>query len=256
MGERFYTMPIAHRGLHDGNVNVIENSMQAFKLAIEKGFNIETDVRLLTDGKLAIFHDSNMKRVTGKRVKIQKLSSKDLEKPEYFLPNGEKVPLFEDLLELVDGKVDILCEIKAGRPTDFALEKMLYSQIKGKPWVTIQSFNPYSVHWFTENAPEVRRGILGEKAKNFPLRILYKLVNPYWVLCVVRPDFLAYHIDFLPSKRIEIAVKGFNLKLLSWTIKNDEFYTRAEENNCDNIIFERLDIDAAPYKEQFPRHKD
>ena len=47
--------PIAHRGLHDANRP--ENSFAAFQAAIEKGYAIETDVRISKDHRLIIFHD-------------------------------------------------------------------------------------------------------------------------------------------------------------------------------------------------------
>ena len=54
----------AHRGLHDPSKP--ENSMAAFRAALEKGYGIELDVHLLKDGTLAILHDSDLKRVTGR----------------------------------------------------------------------------------------------------------------------------------------------------------------------------------------------
>ena len=47
--------PIAHRGLHDREKP--ENSLPAFRAAVEHGFPIETDIHLLKDGNLVVFHD-------------------------------------------------------------------------------------------------------------------------------------------------------------------------------------------------------
>ena len=61
----------AHRGLH-GN-GVCENSLTAFRLAKENGFGVELDVHLLKDGNLAVIHDSDLIRITGKSGKIEDL---------------------------------------------------------------------------------------------------------------------------------------------------------------------------------------
>jgi glycerophosphoryl diester phosphodiesterase len=55
--EWLFSRPIAHRGLHDEQNGIIENSITAFKNAADNGFNFETDLYLLKDGKIAAFHD-------------------------------------------------------------------------------------------------------------------------------------------------------------------------------------------------------
>ena len=68
----------AHRGLHDGNVNVLENSMEAFRLAVEKGYGMELDVQLTKDGKLVVHHDGSLKRVCGVDKRILDLTWDEL----------------------------------------------------------------------------------------------------------------------------------------------------------------------------------
>ena len=52
----------AHRGYHD-KPRVPENSMAAFRRAIENGFGAELDVHLMKDGRLAVIHDASLKRI-------------------------------------------------------------------------------------------------------------------------------------------------------------------------------------------------
>ena len=56
--------PIAHRGLH--NDEIPENSLTAFDRAIEAGYPIETDVRIIDDGSVIVFHDDKLARMTGR----------------------------------------------------------------------------------------------------------------------------------------------------------------------------------------------
>ena len=57
--------PIAHRGYHDLNKAVWENTLPAFGRAIERGYAIECDVHLTLDGEVVVFHDNDLKRLAG-----------------------------------------------------------------------------------------------------------------------------------------------------------------------------------------------
>ncbi|MBO7721462.1 MAG: hypothetical protein J6T01_03555 [Kiritimatiellae bacterium] len=60
--EPAYDTLIAHRG---ESVDAPENTLPAFKTAVERGFGFECDVYMSRDGKLFTFHDNNLKRTTG-----------------------------------------------------------------------------------------------------------------------------------------------------------------------------------------------
>ena len=53
----------AHRGLHDNTSMAPENTMAAFKKAVDAGYGIECDVQLTKDGIPVIFHDFTLARV-------------------------------------------------------------------------------------------------------------------------------------------------------------------------------------------------
>jgi glycerophosphoryl diester phosphodiesterase len=52
----------AHRGLHNKEMGVEENSPSAFQLAIDAGLNIEMDIRITKDQQLIVFHDGDGKK--------------------------------------------------------------------------------------------------------------------------------------------------------------------------------------------------
>ena len=60
----------AHRGFHN-KPKVPENSMTAFCHAAAHGFGIELDVHLTKDGRLAVIHDSSLKRTCGVDMDIE-----------------------------------------------------------------------------------------------------------------------------------------------------------------------------------------
>ena len=99
----------AHRGLH--REGIPENSMAAFRAALDHGFGIEFDLHLLKDGNLAVMHDSLLKRTTGAEGRIEDLTTEDLK--NYRLEGTEEtIPTFRQLLELYDGKAPLIVELK------------------------------------------------------------------------------------------------------------------------------------------------
>ena len=58
----------AHRGLHGEGAP--ENSMEAFRRALEGGYGAELDIHLLADGEVAVIHDSSLQRTAGADVRI------------------------------------------------------------------------------------------------------------------------------------------------------------------------------------------
>ena len=65
----------AHRGLHDNEHGIPENSMAAFQRAVDKGYGIELDVHLTADNQLVVFHDDTLTRMCGINKKIRICSS-------------------------------------------------------------------------------------------------------------------------------------------------------------------------------------
>lgn len=238
--------PIAHRGLHDEKAT--ENSMAAFRNAIEKNYFIETDVHLLADGAVVAFHDTSLKRLCGQDVKISTLTTEDLKSDKYLLPNGENIPLFSELLELAEGKTKLLVELKMASPFHNDLEKAVYELIKGKEdSIAIQSFSPWIVKWFYKNAPEFPRGLLSTYIKGKVLNGFIYLGNIY-AIKRYKPTFLAFNIKNLPAKRTLRLVKKHNLKLISWTVRSEDSLIKAKEINIDNIIFEKVSLKDNSYR--------
>ena len=194
--------PVAHRGLHD-DIRP-ENSMPAFKAAIEKGYTIEIDVHLSSDGHIVVFHDDNLKRVCGVDKKVAKCTLKEL-KTMKLKGTDNTIPTFDEFLALVDGKVGILCEIKGLNPYDNSISKAVCERLKTyKGNIALQSFNyfiaydvrdlednPYIVKarkttpviTWTVNSPEKL-----ERAKKFADNIIFEDIEP-----LVASDYIPSH---------------------------------------------------------------
>ena len=98
--EAFQTARFAHRGLHNAGAGRPENSMAAFRAAIEKGFGAELDVHLMADGNLAVVHDSDLTRVCGKKGFIEDLRAEGVFGSEVIcflsMSDDDRTPEIED----------------------------------------------------------------------------------------------------------------------------------------------------------------
>ena len=61
----FHKYDYAHRGLHNREKGVPENSLAAFRRAAEAGYGAELDVHLTRDGRLVVIHDGDLERMCG-----------------------------------------------------------------------------------------------------------------------------------------------------------------------------------------------
>lgn len=228
--------PIAHRGLH--NEDTPENSLGAFEQAIDKGFAIELDVHLLKDGNIAVFHDDSLSRMTGKDGYITNLTQKDLKKYK-LLDTEYTIPSFDEVLELINGKTPILIEIKNTDKVGDLEQKVLAKLRNYTGKFAIQSFNPYVLEWFKQNAPEIYRGQLSGYFKGQDLSFIKKFALKRMLLNkkVSQPNFISYEAKKLPNRFVK---RNKKLPLLAWTVRTQEEYLRVIKY-CDNVIFENFE---------------
>ena len=107
----------AHRGLHDLSAGIPENSMKAFQRAIDKGFGMEMDVQLSSDGYPVVFHDSTLTRMCGVDKRVNELTLREL-KELTLADTQEQIPTFQEFLDLVRGQVPLIIEIKMDKRDD------------------------------------------------------------------------------------------------------------------------------------------
>jgi len=231
--------PIAHRGLHKGSA-VPENSLAAFEAAMELGYPFELDIQLLADGGLAVFHDQDLTRLTGISGKIFEQSSQTIKQLQ-LLGSDQHVPLLDEVFELVKGKVPMLIEIKSDGKVGI-LEQTLLSKLSNYSGeYAVQSFNPYSISWFKQNAPQILRGQLSGGFKSGNLAWHQKILRRNLLMNgLSSPNFIGYDIQCLPYLPVSIARQVLNYPVLAWTIKTEKDKLKALKY-VDNIIFEGVE---------------
>lgn len=236
--------PIAHRALHDVAAGRPENSRAAIRAAIEAGYGIEIDLQLTSDNQAVVFHDYGLKRLAGRPGVIRQQSLADARSIPLLGGDGETIPDFAEVLDMVDGKVPLLVEIKdqdgAMGPDVGPLEQAAADLIRGYDGdLAVMSFNPNSVAELARLLPEVPRGI-----------VTSAYVPEEWgmspTLCAhlreipdfdrVGACFVSHeHTDLDRPRIAELKAKG--VPILCWTITSqaDE---HAARRVADNITFE------------------
>lgn len=228
----------AHRGLHDNETDAPENSMPAFQAAVDAGYGIELDVQLTRDRIPVVFHDETLERVCGVEGNVRDYTFEELQ-AFTLCKSAERIPLFSDVLSLVDGKVPLIVEIKIheSAPVVCAAADALLREYKGV--YCIESFHPFAVRWYKKNRPDVVRGQLssnfnkpGKREPFVQTLVHYLLTN---ALC--RPDFIAYdhrHKYNLSRLLCKALLRPLNV---AWTIRSQEELDMSARD-FDLFIFE------------------
>ena len=235
----FEKVYIAHRGFFDNETHKPENSIAAFAAAVTNGYGIELDVQMTKDGKLVVFHDDSLLRMCGVNKVLEDCSFDELQ--TYSLKSSrEKIPLFTDVLEIIDGKVPLIVEIKNSSKYIETSKKVASILDSYKGIYCIESFNPYIIAYFKKHRPEVIRGQLSTNYfKDEPqMKFIQKFVLSNLLLnFYAKPDFIAYNHHHKNQFSYKLLRKIYPVKNVAWTIKNqDELENARDVFTC--LIFD------------------
>jgi glycerophosphoryl diester phosphodiesterase len=228
--------PIAHRGLHDNACP--ENSLAAFKRAVEKKYAIETDIQILKDGTVVVFHDQNLLRLCGADKNLFELNYADL-KDLKILNTEQTIPTLKQFLDTVGGAVPLLIEYKIYNGKAGICEAASLKELDGyKGQFAIQAFNPFVLLWFRRNRPDIIRGQLSCYFENEKLPYYKKYILKRMLFNGrTQPDFVSYDVAHIRSRYVRRARAG--RIALAWPVQTAK---QSEEIKpfCDNIIFENF----------------
>ncbi len=231
---KFRGRNFAHRGLHTKDRSVPENSLAAFAAAADAGYGIELDVQFSKEGKVVVFHDDTLDRVTGVHGRVDSFSLEEL-KAMRLCGTDETIPLFEEVLKLVNGRVPLIVELKTG-PRNRELCEKTWAYLKEYSGdYCIESFDPRIVSWFRKNAPGVLRGQLASGYREYNG---HKMAFPASRLLgnvIARPQFIAWG----PAKKNGMVklCEAFGPLKIRWTAR-DPRQAPALEEEFDAVIFE------------------
>ncbi|MGY5805897.1 glycerophosphodiester phosphodiesterase [Rhizobium sp. LEGMi12c] len=224
--------PVAHRGYHDMNGQVWENTLSAFSRAIEAGFAIECDLHYASDGVPVVFHDDDLQRVCNLPGEVRERTSAELG----LLSIGgtkDKIPTLKQLLRLCDGKVPLVLELKGREGDDEGFAESVLEVLEGyKGHVALMSFD----HWLLKDLKALDApypvGLTAEGNK--PETFFQHDEAMHLGL-----DFISYFYGHLPNPFVT-AQRQRGIPVITWTVR-DEAARKHTFANADQMTFEGFD---------------
>lgn len=228
--ETFRKFDYAHRGLHDRESGVPENSEKAFSLAVQCGFGMEFDLQLTQDNFVVVHHDHSLKRTCNEDKLVSDLTFGELRQYRLF-GTQEHIPLFADVLKLVDGKTPLIIELKGYNDPEELCPRVMEELKDYRGLYCVESFDPRIVRWFKEHRPDVVRGQLMERLEKgtnnltaFQAFCGRNLLTNYYT----RPHFEAYDFHNRDVPSLALARRFFAMQEVSWTLRKGEDFKKAK----------------------------
>ncbi len=226
----------AHRGLHDSEKGVPENSLAAFRLAVENGYGAELDVHLSKDGRLVVMHDESLLRTAGVDKNICDCTAEELDRLT-LEGTGEHIPYLEEVLPLFEGKTPLVVEIKAFRKNHAVLTERVCALLDQYPGLQfcMESFDPRVLLWLKKHRPEVIRGQLSQnfirRRSGLSLPLAWLLTN----LCtnfLTTPHFIAYCFRDRKQPALRLSKKLWGVQEFSWTLRTAAEVSEAKQHGA------------------------
>lgn len=232
---------IAHRGLHTETIT--ENTLDAFKNAIDHGYNIELDVQPTIDNVVMVYHDTNLGRLTNCKEFLENLTFDYIDKTVRYTATGAKLPLFKDVLKLCEGKTGLMIEIKKQTyyTPEIRVEPLVYEMLKDyKGEFVVKSFNPFSVKWFIDHAPNFKIGLLCEYGSLDEYDLYDKeskpLIEELLFTGERKVDFFDYCVGKIGSPMWNMVHD--KMPCYTWVVRSQETQDSLKDKGVANIIFE------------------
>jgi glycerophosphoryl diester phosphodiesterase len=242
--------PVAHRGFHDRGARRIENSVSAAQAAVARGYAIECDVQISSDGEAMVFHDFDLARLTGAQGRVEAQSARDLQAIG-LKDSDDAIPKLQGWLDGIGGATPVICEIKSAFDGDMRLAART-AQIAAAyaGLIALKSFDPNVIAFLRREAVElgiahVPLGIVAEAgfggdAWSFLTdeQRLGMSTLTHW--SKTRPDFLSWRVADLPHATASLC-RAYRVPVLAWTVRTPDDVARAREF-ADQMIFEGFEV--------------
>lgn len=230
---------IAHRGIFD-NASVVENTIEAFKAAIDLDIPFELDIQLTKDNEVVVFHDESLSRLQGDDIVVQDVNYSQLRR-YHLLDTTSHIPLLKDVLRLNNDKVLVDLEVKHTSRIKETVNALMNELIPYEKYI-IKSFDANIVRYIKNNYPKVTCGLLiKSKYKNFLYR---KFIKTKVALKYTKCDFVSISKNLLKDDEFMELIKDMPKQI--WTIdKRDEIKSDDKDIMyiCNNLPYKHNLID-------------
>ena len=224
----FSAYDYANGGLHDYCKNIPENSLKSFEKAMKHGYGVVMDVRITKDGVPVVFSDRGLWRMCSVEGNIEDKTLDEI-KDLTLLETEMKIPTLEEALNLIDGQVPVLLNLKSKE----------YDGI-----IAVEALDFRCVRWFMRYRPAVIRGQMFEKSVDFgdSFFTFIKQFAKNWLLTnfMARPDFIASHIVDRKSISLTFCRMLYHVPVINWTVCTMKGYEKARMDDAI-VVFEDIE---------------
>lgn len=225
--------PIAHRGFHDMNQSIWENTATAFDRAVHSGFAIECDLQMSSDGVPIVVHDYVLKRLCGVDTEVKNVTAADLTSMRVGT-TGDHVLTLERMLSRINGTTDLVIELKpqeAERQGTFArsVSKTL-ANYAGQ--VALMSFDGGLVRSLVKMDTDRAIGLTAHGKRDHQIESNERALD-------IPIDFVSFHVSDLPCPFVQTA-RARSLPVITWTVR-DAQARELTAKYADQMTFEGFD---------------
>lgn len=224
--------PIAHRGLHDGNKKIFENSMSAMRAAVEYGYTIELDVQLSGDGVAMVFHDATLDRLTSQSGLVIDRDAEELQSIRLG-KSKDTIDTLEDVLLEVAGDVPVIIEMKGNGDLmdERALARSVASDLANyRGEAAVMSFEHNVLEAFAKSGSKRPLGLTAEGVGDEVFE-QHRAALPFGI------HFISYDVEALPNAFVEEARTIHEMPVITWTVRTPE-QVELTKAHADQMTFE------------------
>ncbi len=227
-----------------------ENTLASVRKALELGVDrVEVDVQQTKDGVVICMHDRTLDRTTDMQGQVRQGVWSELKTAkanigfEKSFP-AEGIPTLEEVIQEVNGKAELVIEIKDGNSYYPGIEDRVATLIRKYDawnWAPVHTFNDEALFHLREHHPKVRlQKLFVAKVPWLPIMLDFGLhwgnLNDYPFV-----EAFSIHQRFATQEVIDRA-HAMGKKVHVWTVNDPGQALELVESGVDGIISDRPDL--------------
>ncbi len=218
------TLVIGHRGAMGHET---ENTLASVQKALDLGVDmIEIDVFKIKSGEVVVFHDETVDRLANATGKIEDYDIFHVK--QMVLDGNHPIPLFQDVVKLLDDEVRLNVELK-GAGTSDRVNWIINNHIKKRGW-PLDKFLISSFNW--DELKEMRKF-----NKDIPIAVLTEgdPLDAIEIAKELNAEAINPNFKRIGKETVQ-KIKNAGFKVYTWTVNEPEDIERIKLLSVDGII--------------------
>ena len=209
------------------------NTLAGVRASLASADAMEIDLHLCADGVPVLLHDATLDRTTNRSGPVRDVPLADLARAD--AGDGEHVPSLDEVLDLVAGRIAVMCELKVApdhREDGPALLDATLAVIRrhgAESWSALHSFDHALVEQARTLAPDIDTAAITPPLELAPLEALSARADAHGI------GAISLHAAAAGPEAVDSAHRH-GLRLFAWTADTPEDWRRLSEAGVDGII--------------------